>query len=127
VEPLHYMLNTGGFCQPQDYSIQDTAREPPPNQCDRYLTCRQPIRGVVYPHIRDRQRRAARQLLFVIDNACAVMTLQISNLIIELHYCVGDIIMPVRSNNSSQQAHTSPSEISLKWLPEYLMFCLLIS
>jgi hypothetical protein len=52
----------------------DTAEDTAPNQCDRCLTCRQPITGVVYPHVLNtsRQRRAARQLLFVVDNARAV-------------------------------------------------------
>jgi hypothetical protein len=47
---------------------------PPPSQCDRCLTCRQPIRSVAYPHVLNRQRRAARQLLLVVDNARAVVT-----------------------------------------------------
>jgi hypothetical protein len=50
----------------------------PPNQCDRCCTCRQPIRGVVYPRVLNRQRREARQLLFVVDNV-RVVVLHVSN------------------------------------------------
>jgi hypothetical protein len=49
-------------------------KTPPPNQCARCLTFRQPIRCAVYPHVLKRQRRAARKLLFVVDNARAVVT-----------------------------------------------------
>jgi hypothetical protein len=72
---------------------------------------RQPISTVVYPCVLNRQRRAARQLLFVEDNARArwqwqVIRLPTSLLKIThchcLHYCVGDGIMPERSNCSSR-------------------------
>jgi hypothetical protein len=45
------------------------------------FTWRQPIRGFIYPHVLNRQRRAARQLLIDVDNARAVLlTRHISNL-----------------------------------------------
>jgi hypothetical protein len=45
-----------------------------------YVDWRQPIRTVVYPRALNRQRRAARQLLFVEDDACALAWLATSNL-----------------------------------------------
>jgi hypothetical protein len=64
------------------------------------LKCRQPIRGVVYPRVLNRQRRAVRQLLF----ARALATSNLASKCHCLHYCVGDVFMPARFNNSSRHA-----------------------
>jgi hypothetical protein len=81
------------------------------------LTGRQPIRGVDYRH-----KAADRQLLYVVDNARAVATRHISNLAsehntLDLHYCVGDIIMLARSNSSSLHALSAmyPGAKSVAW------------
>jgi hypothetical protein len=66
------LLNMVSVCHKKLLS-RTLLNTPPPNQRDHCLTCRQPIRVIVYPHILNRQRRAARQLLFVIDNAHAVV------------------------------------------------------
>jgi hypothetical protein len=42
-------------------------KTPPPINASR-LACRQPIKGVVYPHILNRQRQPG-MILFVVDNA----------------------------------------------------------
>jgi hypothetical protein len=51
-----------------------------PIYADCYLARRQPIRTVVYPRVLNRQRHAARQLLFVEDNASTLAWLVTSNL-----------------------------------------------
>jgi hypothetical protein len=61
----------GSFCQPHA-SLQNIA--PKSMRTLPHVVCRQPIRGIVYLHVLNRRRRAARQLLFVVDNACAVVT-----------------------------------------------------
>jgi hypothetical protein len=75
---------------------------------DTYADCC-PIRTVVYPRILNRQRRAARQLLLVEDNGprwhgwwLPTSLLKITHCHC-LHYCVGNGIMPARSNSSSRR------------------------
>jgi hypothetical protein len=88
---------------------------------DRCSARRQSSRIVVYPRVINRQRRAARQLLFVEDNARAHWHGTTSLLKIThchcLHYCVGDGIMPARSNSSSGHDLSAmyPGVMSVVW------------
>jgi hypothetical protein len=60
----------GGFSPPPEASLTNTAEDIAPKSMRAASQCEQPIKGVVYPQVLDRQRRAAMQLLFVIDDTC---------------------------------------------------------
>jgi hypothetical protein len=95
---------------------RNTAGDTAPKRCDCCHMCRQPIKGVACPHVLNRQRWAARQLLFVVGN--------LAYLHCHLHYCVGDVIMPARSNSSSWHSLSAmyPWVICRNTTPVYL-FC----
>jgi hypothetical protein len=91
----------------------------PHTYADYYLAREQPIRTVVFRRVLYRQRRAARQLLFVEDNARALAWLVTSNLAsknntlsLSTLLCIGDVII---SASEVQQLFSTRSLSDVSW------------
>jgi hypothetical protein len=84
-------------------SLQMPPDTSPPNQCE--LPARAGSQSeALYQHVLNKQRRAARQLLFVeLGGQRALVTFNLASKNNTLS-CVGDVIMPTRSNSASRHA-----------------------